>query len=55
MNIFKKRRLTGININQEELDQLRQPVEIMERIQKHTVKSSDQEELDQLQHDWWTG
>ena len=34
---------------------LNRTVQVMERIPEHTVESSDQEELDQLRHDWWTG
>ena len=30
-------------------------VQVMERIPEHTVESFDQEELDQLRHDWLMG
>ena len=33
---------------------LNRTVQVMEQIPEHTVVSSDQEELDRLQHDWWS-
>ena len=34
---------------------LNRMVQVMEQILEHTVESSDQEDLDRLQHDWWSG
>ena len=34
---------------------LNRSVQVMEQIPEHSVMSSDQEELDRWQHDWWSG